>query len=79
MRQLTTGESAQYGYDQLDPHRLTLAVRNVSGEAILYGGVPTTVPLEAHLGNVGLLAGHETAGQLIAAAVDRYSCRLAAE
>ena len=73
VRHLTTGQSTQYGYDQLDPHQLTLAVRNNGGEAILYGGVPTTVPLDAHLGNVGLLAGDETTGQLIAAAVDRYS------
>ena len=73
VRHLTTGQSTQYGYDQLDPHQLTLAVRNNGGEAILYGGVPTTVPLDAHLGNVGLLAGDETTGQLIAAGVDRYS------
>ncbi len=73
VRHLTTGQSTQYGYDQVDLHQLTLAVRNNGGEAILYGGVPATVPLDAHLGNVGLLAGDATTGQLIAAGVERYS------
>ncbi|MHB8955464.1 MAG: putative Ig domain-containing protein [Pirellulaceae bacterium] len=77
VRHLSTGQSAQYGYDLLEPHRLTLAVRSGGdGDAILYGNVPTAVPLQSHLGGVGLLAGRETTSQLTAAAVDRYSLGL---